>query len=116
MAAALIAGLANELTQAADIHVVDPNADALARLRTQYGVTTAGRHRLALAVRHVGQAQFRQAIVQLIECLVEKRQQVGRGAEFRRQGFDAFTRVGDLVRGPARQGVAMQLAVKAYIW
>jgi pyrroline-5-carboxylate reductase len=42
MAAALIAGLANELTQAADIHVVDPNADALARLRTQYGVTTAG--------------------------------------------------------------------------
>ena len=42
MAAALIAGLANELTQAADIHVVDPNAEALARLRTQYGVTTAG--------------------------------------------------------------------------
>lgn len=42
MAAALIAGLANELTQAADIHVVDPNADALARLRTQYGVTTSG--------------------------------------------------------------------------
>ena len=42
MAAALIAGLANKLTQAADIHVIDPNADALARLRTQYGVTTAG--------------------------------------------------------------------------
>jgi pyrroline-5-carboxylate reductase len=42
MAAALIAGLANKLTQAADIHVIDPNADSLARLRTQYGVTTAG--------------------------------------------------------------------------
>jgi pyrroline-5-carboxylate reductase len=42
MAAALIAGLANKLTQAADIHVVDPNPDSLARLRTQYGVTTGG--------------------------------------------------------------------------
>ena len=42
MAAALIAGLADKLTQAADIHVVDPNADALARLRAQYGVSSAG--------------------------------------------------------------------------
>jgi pyrroline-5-carboxylate reductase len=41
MAAALIAGLANKLTPGADIHVVDPNADALARLHKQYGVTTA---------------------------------------------------------------------------
>ncbi|NGZ86090.1 pyrroline-5-carboxylate reductase [Duganella aceris] len=41
MAAALIAGLANKLTPGADIHVVDPNADALARLHKQFGVTTA---------------------------------------------------------------------------
>ena len=39
----------------------------------------AGRHRLALPMRHVGQAQLRQAIVQFIETLVEKRQQVRRG-------------------------------------
>ncbi|MET0265320.1 MAG: pyrroline-5-carboxylate reductase [Duganella sp.] len=41
MAAALIAGLAGKLLDGADIHVVDPNADALERLHTQYGVTTA---------------------------------------------------------------------------
>lgn len=41
MAAALIAGLANQLTDGANIHVVDPNADALARLHKQYGVTTS---------------------------------------------------------------------------
>jgi pyrroline-5-carboxylate reductase len=41
MATALIAGLAGKVAQAADIHVVDPNADALARLREQYGVTTS---------------------------------------------------------------------------
>ena len=41
MASALIAGLAGKRTAGANIHVVDPNADALARLRTQYGVTTA---------------------------------------------------------------------------
>jgi pyrroline-5-carboxylate reductase len=41
MATALIAGLAGTVAQAGDIHVVDPNADALDRLRTQYGVTTA---------------------------------------------------------------------------
>ncbi|NVM76126.1 pyrroline-5-carboxylate reductase [Duganella sp. SG902] len=41
MAAALIAGLANKLTDGANIHVIDPNPDALARLRQQYGVTTA---------------------------------------------------------------------------
>lgn len=41
MAAALIAGLANQLTAGANIHVVDPNPDALARLQQQYGVSTA---------------------------------------------------------------------------
>jgi pyrroline-5-carboxylate reductase len=44
MAAALIAGLAGlagKVAQAADSHVVDPNADALARLRETYGMTTS---------------------------------------------------------------------------
>jgi pyrroline-5-carboxylate reductase len=41
MATALIAGLAGKIAQAGDIHVVDPNAEALDRLRAQYGVTTA---------------------------------------------------------------------------
>jgi len=41
MATALIAGLAGKVAQAADIHVVDPNADALARLQGMYGVTTS---------------------------------------------------------------------------
>jgi pyrroline-5-carboxylate reductase len=41
MATALIAGLAGKVAQAADIHVVDPNADARARLTETYGVTTS---------------------------------------------------------------------------
>jgi pyrroline-5-carboxylate reductase len=41
MASALIAGLAGKVAQAGDIHVVDPNPDALEKLRAQYGVTTA---------------------------------------------------------------------------
>jgi len=40
MAAALIAGLAGKLVAGADIHVIDPNAAALARLHEQYGVST----------------------------------------------------------------------------
>jgi pyrroline-5-carboxylate reductase len=41
MATALIAGLAGKVAANGDIHVVDPNAAALDKLRTQYGVTTA---------------------------------------------------------------------------
>lgn len=41
MAAALIAGLAGKLTAGADIHVVDPNPESLAKLNEKYGVTTA---------------------------------------------------------------------------
>lgn len=41
MASALIAGLAGKLTAGANIHVVDPNPDALARLASSYGVTGA---------------------------------------------------------------------------
>jgi len=41
MASALIAGIAGKLTAGANIHVVDPNADALARLAGHYGVSTA---------------------------------------------------------------------------
>lgn len=41
MATALIAGLAGKVAQASGIHVVDPNAEALERLRAQYGVSTA---------------------------------------------------------------------------
>lgn len=41
MAAALIGGLAGKLTSAENIHVVDINVDSLARLKNQFGVTTA---------------------------------------------------------------------------
>ena len=41
MATALIAGLAGKVAAGGDIHVVDPNAEALDRLRARYGVTTA---------------------------------------------------------------------------
>ncbi len=41
MAAALIGGLAGKLTDGANIHVVDINADVLQKLQAQFGVTTA---------------------------------------------------------------------------
>jgi pyrroline-5-carboxylate reductase len=49
MASALIAGLAGTLVAGSDIHVVDPNADALARLAAQYGASTATAIDAALA-------------------------------------------------------------------
>ena len=53
MASALIAGLAGQLTAGINIHVVDPNADALARLSEQYGVSTATSIGEALALSDV---------------------------------------------------------------
>lgn len=41
MATALIGGLAGKLTEGANIHVVDPNGDALKRLQAQFGVGVA---------------------------------------------------------------------------
>lgn len=41
MATALIAGLISKVPQPGDIHVVDPNQEALNKLHTQYGVGTA---------------------------------------------------------------------------
>jgi pyrroline-5-carboxylate reductase len=52
MATALIAGLAGKVPQPGDIHVVDPNADALARLHEKYGVSTAPD--IGAAVAHSG--------------------------------------------------------------
>ena len=53
MAAALLAGLAGKLTAGANIHVVDPNADALARLQQQFGVTVAPQIDAAVAASDV---------------------------------------------------------------
>jgi pyrroline-5-carboxylate reductase len=41
MASALIGGLAGKLTAGGNIHVVDPNPEALHKLQQQFGVTTA---------------------------------------------------------------------------
>lgn len=41
MATALIAGLVGKLAAGPEIHVVDPNPDALRRLQARYGVSTA---------------------------------------------------------------------------
>jgi len=43
MAAALLGGLAGKLTAGANIHVVDINTDALARLQQQFGIGTSTR-------------------------------------------------------------------------
>jgi pyrroline-5-carboxylate reductase len=53
MAAALLGGLAGKLTAGANIHVVDINADALARLQQQFGVTIAPQVDAAVAASDV---------------------------------------------------------------
>lgn len=53
MASALIGGLAGKLTAGENIHVVDPNADALQKLAGQFGVTTAQKIDALLASAHV---------------------------------------------------------------
>jgi pyrroline-5-carboxylate reductase len=53
MAAALLGGLAGKLTAGANIHVVDINADALARLKQQFGVTVAPQIDAAVAASDV---------------------------------------------------------------
>ncbi len=53
MATALIAGLAGQLTDGANIHVVDPNPEALERLKVQYGVNTSAAIDGALALADV---------------------------------------------------------------
>lgn len=53
MAAALIGGLAEKLTAAANIHVVDINADALAKLQQQFGVGTSSAIDAAIAASDV---------------------------------------------------------------
>jgi pyrroline-5-carboxylate reductase len=53
MATALIGGLAGKLTAGENIHVVDPNAEALQRLASQFGVTTSPQIDATLALADV---------------------------------------------------------------
>lgn len=70
MATALIGGLAGKLTAGANIHVVDPNPDALQKLQQQFGVTTAPQIDAALeksdvVVLSVKPQQMREVVTQL---------------------------------------------------
>jgi pyrroline-5-carboxylate reductase len=53
MATALLAGLVGKLAAGPDIHVVDPNADALQRLNGKYGVSVAGEINARVAASEV---------------------------------------------------------------
>jgi pyrroline-5-carboxylate reductase len=79
MAAALIAGLANKLTAGANIHVIDPNAEPLARLHQLYGVTTAPTSDAALSaadviVLAVKPQNMREVAAQLLPFIAPARQ------------------------------------------
>ena len=70
MATALIGGLAGTLTDGANIHVVDLNADALAKLAQQFGVSTAQQIDAAIAqcdviVLAVKPQQMKEVVAQL---------------------------------------------------
>jgi pyrroline-5-carboxylate reductase len=70
MAAALIGGLAGKLTAGANIHVVDPNPNALQRLAQQFGVRTAAQTDAAVAdsdvvVLAVKPQQMKEVVAQL---------------------------------------------------
>ncbi len=70
MATALIGGLADKLTAGANIHVIDPNAEALQKLAQKFGVTTAQQADAVLAqadviVLAVKPQQMKDVIAQL---------------------------------------------------
>jgi pyrroline-5-carboxylate reductase len=70
MAGALIGGLAGTLTAGANIHVVDPNPDALVRLQQQFGVSAAPQIDAAIArsdviVLAVKPQQMKEVVAQL---------------------------------------------------
>ena len=70
MATALIGGLVGKLTAGANIHVVDPNAEALANLQKKFGVTTASHIDAAVArcdvvVLAVKPQQMKEVVAQL---------------------------------------------------
>jgi pyrroline-5-carboxylate reductase len=70
MATALIGGLADKLTPAANIHVVDPYVEALEKLRQKFGVTSAERIDTTLAgcdviVLAVKPQQMKEVVAQL---------------------------------------------------
>ena len=79
MAAALIAGLAGKLTAGANIHVVDPNPEALEKLSKQYGVTTASSADAAVSaadaiVLAVKPQSMREVVAQLLPLIDQARQ------------------------------------------
>ena len=81
MASALIAGLANKLTAGANIHVADPNAEALVRLHQQFGVTTASGADAAVSaadviVLAVKPQSMREVAAQLLPLIDQARQPV----------------------------------------
>ncbi|GJJ00393.1 pyrroline-5-carboxylate reductase [Duganella rhizosphaerae] len=81
MASALIAGLANKLTAGANIHVADPNAEALERLHQQFGVTTASAADAAVSaadviVLAVKPQSMREVAAQLLPLIDQARQPV----------------------------------------
>lgn len=70
MATALIGGLVGKLTAGANIHVIDPYADALSKLQKQFGVTTAQQIDATLAkcdviVLSVKPQQMKEVVAQL---------------------------------------------------
>jgi pyrroline-5-carboxylate reductase len=76
MASALISGLAGKFTPGANIHVVDPNVEALERLRQAHGVTVAHEiggevHACEVVVMAVKPQQMREAAALLVPQLPE---------------------------------------------
>lgn len=71
MAAALIGGLAGKLTASANIHVIDPNPEALHALNQRFGVSTGGKVDAMVAgcdviVLAVKPQQMREVMAQLL--------------------------------------------------
>jgi pyrroline-5-carboxylate reductase len=123
MATALNAGLAGKVAQAADIHVVDPNADALERLRTQYGVTTSPDIGAAVAasdviVLAVKPQQMRDVTVHLQSQLANKPLLLSiaagiRGADLSRWlgGYGAIVRTMPNTPALIKQGITGMVAM-----
>jgi pyrroline-5-carboxylate reductase len=78
MASALIAGLAGKFTPGANIHVVDPNPEALERLRQAHGVSVA--HQIGVDVRTAEVVVLAVKPQQMREAAALLQPQLGAGA------------------------------------
>jgi pyrroline-5-carboxylate reductase len=108
MATALIAGLAGKVAAASDIHVVDPSPEALEKLRTRYGVSTAPEIEAAVAASDVIVLAVKPQQMRDVALRLESQLRIRQDARPLVLSIAAGIRAGDLSRWLGGYGVIVR--------